>query len=70
MVDFVGRRLREGVRERETQSLGALLETVCEEVSWGGVGWGGAAKMLGMHICSARFALPKDPFFPFSIVSL
>ena len=39
VVDFVGRRLREGVREKETQSLGSLLETVCEEVSWGGVGW-------------------------------
>jgi protein phosphatase 1G len=32
VVDFVGRRLREGVREKETQSLGALLETVCEEL--------------------------------------
>ena len=42
VVDFVGQKLREGVREREMQSLGALLETVCEEVSWGG-----AAKMAG-----------------------
>ncbi|CAI8019978.1 Protein phosphatase 1G [Geodia barretti] len=32
VVDFVGQKLREGVREREMQSLGALLETVCEEL--------------------------------------
>ena len=46
VVDFVGQKLREGVREREMQSLGALLETVCEEVSWGGVV---QQKWLGRH---------------------
>ena len=33
VVDFVGVRLRERVRERETEPLGGLLERVCEEVS-------------------------------------
>ena len=58
VVDYVGQKLREGVREREMQSLGALLETVCEEVSWGGAV---QQKWLGRHICSS---LRKDPFFP------